>query len=138
MYTRAFEQLRKRAPDLPARLGEMRPALEVWAYVQSRPEPGRVIAALGKRDISHDDMPVPLFWSRPGLKGSPSAVPAGHEVLALNDQHAYLRVPEDSPLAVGDMVAFGISHPCLTFDKWRLIHRVDDDYNVLGAFRTYF
>jgi D-serine deaminase-like pyridoxal phosphate-dependent protein len=46
--------------------------------------------------------------------------------------------PGDSPLAVGDMVAFGISHPCLTFDKWRLIHLVDDDYRVMSSIRTYF
>src|SRR5438477_8347121 len=30
-------------------------------------------------------------------------------------------VPADSPLQVGDMVGFGISHPCLTFDKWQVI-----------------
>jgi D-serine deaminase-like pyridoxal phosphate-dependent protein len=30
------------------------PAIEVWAHVQSRPEPTLVIASLGKRDISYD------------------------------------------------------------------------------------
>jgi D-serine dehydratase len=56
----------------------------------------------------------------------------------LNDQHAYLDVPPDSPLAVGDMVAVGISHPCTTFDKWRILPIVDDAYNVMDAVMTFF
>ena len=59
-------------------------------------------------------------------------------VTALNDQHAYLRLPADDPLAVGDFVGCGISHPCTAFDKWRLIPLVDDDYTVLGAVETVF
>jgi D-serine dehydratase len=47
-------------------------------------------------------------------------------------------VPDSAPLAIGDMVAFGISHPCLTFDKWQVIPIVDDDYNVVSAIRTFF
>ena len=31
---------------------------------------------------------------------------------------------------VGDRVALGISHPCTTFDKWRWMALVDDDYRV--------
>ena len=46
--------------------------------------------------------------------------------------------PADSPLAVGDIVGFGIGHPCTTFDKWQLLYLVDDAYNVTGAVRTYF
>jgi D-serine dehydratase len=49
-----------------------------------------------------------------------------------------LTVPVDSPLQVGDMVTFGIGHPCLTFDKWQVLLVVDDDYNVIGAVRTFF
>jgi D-serine dehydratase len=36
------------------------------------------------------------------------------------------------------MVGFGISHPCLTFDKWRVIHLVNSAYEVVGSARTYF
>jgi D-serine dehydratase len=68
----------------------------------------------------------------------PVPMPGGHAVLKLNDQHCHMAIPEDSPLSVGDMVAFGISHPCLTFDKWRVIHLVDDDYRVTSSIRTYF
>ncbi|MFX6218404.1 amino acid deaminase, partial [Acinetobacter baumannii] len=77
----------------------------------------------GKRDISYDDPPLALTWFRPGGgMARPVPVPAGHAVQRLNDQHCHMAIPEDSPLAVGDMVAFGISHPCLTFDKWRILH----------------
>jgi D-serine dehydratase len=41
-------------------------------------------------------------------------------------------------LPVGDMVGFGISHPCLTFDKWQVLCLVDDDYTVTGAVKTFF
>ncbi len=115
-----------------------RPAIEVWAYVQSRPEPTRALVTMGKRDASWDhSWPKPLHWARPGDR-VPRPMPAGHRITGMNDQHGYLDLPADSPLAVGDMVAFGISHPCLTFDRWQLIHLVDDDYTVTGAIRTYF
>ena len=42
----------------------------------------------------------------------------GAAVTALNDQHAFLHLWEHSPIAVGDLVRLGISHPCTTFDKW--------------------
>ena len=55
-----------------------------------------------------------------------------------NDQHAYLQVPPDTPLQIGDLVGCGISHPCTTFDKWQLLYLIDDAYNVTGAVRTFF
>jgi D-serine dehydratase len=59
-------------------------------------------------------------------------------VSGLYDQHTCMRVAADSPLRVGDLVSFGISHPCTTFDKWRLLYVVDDDYTVTEALRTFF
>ena len=56
----------------------------------------------------------------------------------MNDQHLYMDVPVSAPLTIGDMVAFGISHPCLTFDKWQVIPIVDDDCNVVSAIWTFF
>jgi D-serine dehydratase len=56
----------------------------------------------------------------------------------MNDQHGYLDLPVGSPLKVGDMVAFGVSHPCTTFDSWQVLYVVDDDYTVTEAVRTYF
>jgi D-serine dehydratase len=117
-------------------------ALEVWAYVQSRPEPGKAILTVGKRDISYDSrLPQPIKWLRPTPRASAAdivPIPPGHVVTGLNDQHCHLAVPEDSPLAVGDMVAFGISHPCTTFDKWQVICVVDDAYDIVSAIRTFF
>ena len=66
------------------------------------------------------------------------AMPPGHSITRLNDQHAFLRCPAGSPLAVGDLVGLGISHPCTTFDKWSLISVVNDTYDVVGAIRTFF
>ncbi|QRM33145.1 amino acid aldolase [Microvirga sp. VF16] len=139
-YDRAFRRICERSPEAAA-LAVSRPeaALEVWAAVQSMPEPGLAFATLGKRDISHDwDMPLPLRWLRPGQMLVPQPLPPGHRVLRLNDQHAYLEVPVGSPLAVGDMVGFGVSHVCTTFDKWRCLLTVDDNYRVTGAIRTFF
>lgn len=65
-------------------------------------------------------------------------LPAGHAVVALNDQHCHLETPTDSPLKVGDMVGFGNGHPCTTFDKWTMLLLVDEDYRVTRAIRTCF
>jgi D-serine dehydratase len=139
MYRDFFDNMRNRASEIDAFGDGLRPALELWAHVQSTPEPGRAIAALGKRDASFDaHMPVPEGWFRPGVHARPQALGAGFEVVGLNDQHAHLAVPEDSPLRVGDMLSFGISHPCTTFDKWQLLYVVDDDYRVIEGIRTFF
>jgi D-serine dehydratase len=131
--------MRERDPQIADSLGNLQPALEIWAYVQSRPEAEKAIVAFGKRDSSYDDPPVPLHWFRPGgPMTSPLPVPEGHVATRLNDQHCHLAIPASSPLQVGDLVGFGISHPCLTFDKWRVIHLVDDAYTVEQSIRTYF
>ncbi len=136
-YARAFARIRAETTlTLPE--GGLEAALEVWALVQSRPEPGRAILTMGKRDIGFDaGLPRPVRWFRPGMPG-PAPMPEGHEVVALNDQHAHMTLPDDSPLAFGDMVAFGIGHPCTTFDRWQLIWLVDSRYGVTNALRTFF
>ena len=40
--------------------------------------------------------------------------------------------------SVGDLIAFGVGHPCTTFDKWPLLYTVDDGYRVTGGVRTFF
>ncbi len=125
---------------LVAELGEgFRPALEVWTHVQSRPEADHAYLTAGKRDVSFDlDLPRPVAWFRPGTHDAPQLLDSGYRITKLNDQHAYLRVPPESPLDVGDLVALGISHPCTTFDRWQLLYVVDDDYTVIDAIRTFF
>jgi D-serine dehydratase len=104
--------------------------------VLSRPEPTLALVGAGKRDVSYDvGLPVPLaVRDRHGAR----SVRGQMDVFELNDQHAYVRIEPADPLAPGDLVGLGISHPCTTFDKWRLIPVVDDDYAVVDAVATYF
>ncbi len=114
------------------------PALELWAYVQSMPDPGRAIIGLGKRDAAFDaGLPIPIRQFRPG-SSSPKPTPEGWKLSRIMDQHAFLDLAPGDDLKVGDMLAFDISHPCLTFDKWRTIPIVNDDYDVVDVVRTYF
>ena len=117
--------------------GGLRPAIEVWGRVVSHPEHALAFADVGRRDVSHDsDLPRAL---RRRARGADRAVPLdGVTVTALNDQHAYLATGVPSPLRVGDLVGFGISHPCTTFDKWRVLLVVEDDDTVAGLVRTWF
>jgi D-serine dehydratase len=139
-YARLLEGVKARSGTAWQTRPGLRPALEVWARVQSCPEPGLAILTMGKRDASYDiDLPMPRKHYRRGVDSLPQAAPADWTVSAMNDQHAYLRytgvahAPE-----VGDLVGCGISHPCSTFDRWRALFTVDDDYRVTGAVRTFF
>ncbi|HEY4069854.1 MAG TPA: amino acid deaminase [Burkholderiaceae bacterium] len=119
----------------------LRPAMEVWALVQSRPEPGLAILAVGKRDLSYDlELPFAIKRAARGVI-RPSDVPASWKITGLNDQHAYLRwdaADEASAPAVGDRVGLGISHPCTTFDKWHWMPIVDDAYRIVDAVSLHF
>ena len=138
-YAASDSDVHLRNPDLGPLDGGLRPAIEVWAYVQSRPEPGLVVATLGKRDVSTDHFPVLEKWFRANAgMTEPALVADGYKVLGLNDQHLKLEVPLDSPFQVGDMLGFGIDHPCLTFDKWRVMVMINQQYDVVDAVQTYF
>jgi D-serine deaminase-like pyridoxal phosphate-dependent protein len=113
----------------------LRPALQVWAPVLSRPTRDTVVVGAGRRDVSHDaGMPVLLTAHRAGTSlDVGGAVPS-----RLFDQHLVVTVPPDNDLGPGDEVELGISHPCTTFDKWRWIPVVDDDDRVVDVVRTFF
>jgi D-serine dehydratase len=123
----------------PRDSGEVfRPALEVWGTVLSRPEPTRVIVGMGKRDVSTDGLlPVAKMRRRRDGDRVESWTSLGRAV-RVDDQHTYLDVAGSDDIAVGDLVALGISHPCTTFDKWRAIPIVDDEYRVVEVARTFF
>lgn len=111
-------------------------ALRAWARVLSRPEPALVLLGLGKRDVPFDEgLPKPLDIR---YADGDRASAGGLTVTAINDQHAFLRVPADARLRPGDVVRLGISHPCTAFDKWRVLLVLDDDERVVGAVRTLF
>lgn len=113
-------------------------ALEVWAPVLSRPEPRRLIVGVGKRDISTDGLlPVAKKWVRRGSREI-RPVETMPRAFKVDDQHAYLEVGATSEIAVGDYVGLGVSHPCTTFDKWKVIWLVDDAYDVVDVATTRF
>ncbi|MDQ7727345.1 amino acid deaminase [Halomonas sp. SpR8] len=136
LYREAQSAVLNRRPDLQQGL---EPALEVFAQVQSLPEPGLAIVALGKRDIGHDQLPMALRRFREAGEISQPLSVAGWEVTKIMDQHTFVRLPNEAQdIEVGDIIAFGASHPCLTFDKWRQLLLVDSDLNVKERLATYF
>lgn len=119
--------------------GDLHSSLEVWAYVQSLPEPGMAILNFGKRDAAYDaGLPRPELHFRPGRDSAPRAISEDWRLTNIMDQHAMLQIPHDADLEVGDMLALSTSHPCLTFDKWRQVLMIDDEYNLLEAAETCF
>ncbi|HEV7834476.1 MAG TPA: amino acid deaminase [Caballeronia sp.] len=140
VYKKAQNEIFARNP-IAKKMGEgLKPALQLWAYVQSIPEPDRVIIGLGKRDAAFDaGMPEPARHFRPGTQWPRDiTTDEGWEVFGMMDQHAYLRIKPGDDIKVGDMIAFDISHPCLTFDKWRQILVVDTKYRVKEVIETSF
>jgi D-serine deaminase-like pyridoxal phosphate-dependent protein len=115
----------------------LRPTLELWGRVLSRPERELAFLDFGRRDAPFDQG-LPLPHTVRDFYGGAPRHPGGFVITALNDQHAYLTVPADDPLAPGDWIGCGISHPCTAFDKWHYLPRVDEDYRVIGPITTYF
>jgi len=104
--------------------------------VISRPEDRLAILNAGRRDIGFDlGLPMPLRVIDP-VSGAHRSV-AG-TIVELNDQHAYLNLPDSHGITVGDVVALGLSHPCTTMDKWRAVPVLDDHGRVVDYVRTYF
>ncbi|SNS91550.1 alanine racemase [Rhodococcoides kyotonense] len=120
------------SPMIPSRSEDpLTSAMHGWARVVSRPESGLALLDAGKRDLPFDE----------GLPTPQSIDDA--EITALNDQHAFLRFPDDDATApVGTVVRLGLSHPCTAFDKWRLIPVIDDadadDPRVVDLVHTFF
>jgi D-serine deaminase-like pyridoxal phosphate-dependent protein len=115
--------------------GPLVAALEVWAQVTSMPEPDLAVIGMGKRDAPFDEgLPVVLDVRRDDVIEPIT----GLTVTKLMDQHAYVSVAVDVDLRVGDLLRFGISHPCTAFDKWRHIPVVDEDSRVVDVLHTYF
>ena len=103
----------------------------------SRPEPDLAILGVGRRDVPFDeDLPVPFALRR--RSGERLDVGGALVVERLNDQHAYGRVRSDVPIEPGDLVGFGISHPCTALDKWGVIPVLDEGDRVIDAVATFF
>ncbi len=138
-YVEHLDQMKHRDPAVAQDLGLLEPALFVCCLVQSVPEPGLALLTMGKRDVGFDlHVPQPVWRYRTHATPQPEPTPKDWKITNLNDQHAYLRMPAGADIAVGDLICCGISHPCTTFDRWRLIHVVDDGWTSLGAVPTFF
>lgn len=138
VYRDAQERIMQSNPVARKMSPGLLPALQLWAYVLSVPEGTRAIIGLGKRDAAYDaGLPVPALHYRPGGL-APVSAPPEWRLIKLMDQHAYLEFPQGADISVGDMIGFDISHPCLTFDKWRYLSVLDSEYRVIDVVETFF
>ena len=137
-YRRAQDRILKCNPVARQMGAGLKTALHVWAYVQSVPEATKAIVGLGRRDAAFDSgLPVPALHFRPG-NVAPHPVPGNWIVTRMMDQHAYLQIAANDDIRPGDMIAFDIAHPCLTFDKWRVLALVNGAYDVVDLIQTFF
>jgi D-serine dehydratase len=137
-YREAQRRMEKTNPVACKLQPGLETALHVWAYVQSIPEERKAIMGLGRRDAAFDSgLPIAALHYRPG-DAAPTAAPTHWEVTKLMDQHGFLAIELGDDVQVGDMIGFDICHPCLTFDKWRVLPIVDSKYNVVDVAETFF
>ena len=112
-----------------------KPVLRIWAEVLSRPEPDLAICGMGLRDVAIDQgLPRPLALYREGRRIGALDEAA---VARLNDQHAFVTTG-GGDLRIGDVIEFGLSHPCTCLDRHALVYGLDVDGTVIGAFATSF
>jgi D-serine dehydratase len=137
IYQQAQQQVMARS-NLACSLGEdLQNALELAVYVQSLPEPGLAVLSFGKRDAAFDaGLPQAIALYR---NGELQSIQLQHcETIKVMDQHAFWRYNETVKPQIGDILLLSTSHPCLTFDKWRTLWLVDDNYNLLQEVDTFF
>ncbi|MBT5818041.1 MAG: amino acid deaminase [Proteobacteria bacterium] len=143
VYEVSQNKLMKRSEMARSIGSDLQSALEIWACVQSVPEPGFAVVGMGKRDVAfHAGLPQPRLYHRPDRdsgpdKPSPVVLESGWETLDVMDLHTLVRFPKDIGLKPGDILAFSTSHPNLTLDKWRSVCIIDDDYRVIDTMQTF-
>lgn len=137
IYEQAQQHVLARSQLACSLEGELSSALQIWAYVQSIPEAGKAIIAMGKRDVAYDaGLPTPVLHCSPSEERNLDT--SLWRVERIMDQHAMMRFDSSQPLKIGDIIAFSSSHPCLTFDKWRYINVIDEHSRVIDVYSTYF
>ncbi|APR29549.1 MULTISPECIES: amino acid deaminase [Citrobacter] len=137
IYQQAQKELMARDSIASHLGGDLAPALELMAMVQSVPEPSLAVVNFGKRDAAFDaglPQPVALYRNGKALPFQSGAITS----TGIMDQHCMLSLAPGCNIQVGDIIVFGTSHPCLTFDKWKALYLVDEEYNVLEELRTAF
>ncbi len=138
VYQDAQQKILTRNPIAQKMRSGLIPALQLWAHVQSIPEKEKAILGLGKRDAAFDaGLPKPALHFRPG-SAAPHPCSLAWKLVRMMDQHAYMTIAAGDDIRVGDMIGLDISHPCLTFDKWRYLPVLDADYQVIDVVETFF
>ncbi|WP_233080681.1 amino acid deaminase [Rheinheimera soli] len=137
IYQQAQKQVLARSA-LACSLGDdLENALELAVYVQSLPEPGLAVLGFGKRDAAFDaGLPQATALYRHGVLLTDQL--QNCETIKVMDQHAFWSYDERVQPQIGDIVLLSTSHPCLTFDKWRTLWVVDENYNLLEEVDTFF
>ncbi|MDR7121407.1 amino acid deaminase [Rheinheimera soli] len=137
IYQQAQKQVLARS-TLACSLGEdLQNALELAVYVQSLPEPGLAVLGFGKRDAAFDaGLPQAVALYRHGELLTNQLQHC--ETIKVMDQHAFWSYDETILPQIGDILLLSTSHPCLTFDKWRTLWLVDENYNLLEEVDTFF
>ena len=87
--------------------GALEPAFRLWTQVVSRPAPGQAFVNAGKRDAAYDLGLPEVAAIRSARDGSVRRPAPGVRVTKLSDQHAWLALPPEEELEVGDWVALG-------------------------------
>lgn len=138
-FYRGISPLDPSRDDGTSPIGHLRPALRGLARVVSHPEPELALVDAGKRDFPFDEgLPEPI-WLASDL-GEPRVALAGASVVAMNDQHSFVRMRPGESIAIGSVIGMGVSHPCTAFDKWRFIPVIAEETSdlVVDLVRTYF
>jgi D-serine dehydratase len=112
------------------------PTLRVWSEVLSVNNDTNIICGFGLRDVSHDQgLPKPIgLWRNDECIYNFSMDDC---VIKLNDQHAFIKVAKQKILP-GDIIDFGVCHPCTTIDKHKIIYGLDEKMKIAKTLQTYF
>ena len=116
------------------------PSLLLWSHIISIKDDGIAIINFGKRDVSFDlgnPIAINIYRNSKKLKEIKN-ISSNLKVFRLNDQHAFLKFNPNVKLHIGDLISFGISHPCTTFDKWRYVYIVDKKFYIIDTLKTFF
>lgn len=115
------------------------PSLELWAYIISQQDDGKAILNFGKRDVSYDlGLPIPLAIYRNSKLIKKIEKNNKIKIFKLNDQHAFIKFNKGFDIKVGDLLKFGVSHPCITLDNWNTLFMINSNYLIKEGIKTFF
>ena len=134
--------LRRERPGQPP--DAARPAVQPRVRGRAGAVGGRAVGARARP--GHRQRRPPRHLLRPGHARAAAGAPVRGDRArgrpAADQPRRPARLPGitgiTGPLAPGDLVSLGSTHPCTTMDKWPVIPVVDDDDRVIDAVHTFF